>query len=53
MYRVPVLDMKKIDSTAKNALFVVIFNPQAKTRMNAAKSFFELLCYRLVAGIDV
>lgn len=49
---VPVLDMKKIQSTAENALFVFIFNPQTKTRMHAPESLFELFNYRVFIGFD-
>lgn len=52
MDRVPVLDMKKIQSTAENASFVVIFNPQTKARMHAPESLFELFNYRVFIGID-
>jgi hypothetical protein len=52
MYGVPVLDMKNIEATTKNALFVVIFNPQPKARMHPTKSFFELCDYRLFMRID-
>jgi hypothetical protein len=52
VYGVPVLDMKNIEATTEDALFVVIFNPQAKARMHPAKSFFELFDYRLFMRIN-
>ena len=52
VYGVPVLDMKNIEATTEDTLFVVIFNPQAKARMHPAKSFFELFDYRLFMQID-
>ena len=52
MYGIPVFDMKKIEPAPEDAPLGVIFDPEPKTRVHAAQSFFEPRPYRLLMRID-